>query len=484
MEKKYQVFISSTYTDLARAREKVRDAILTMMHFPVGMEMFSAGDEEQWEIIQDTIDSSDYYVLIIGHRYGSVIETGDDAGISYTEKEFRYAKEKEVPILAFILSDDAAVKKADFENDPKKMERLAAFKNDVENGRMVEWWKTPDELALKVTAALHKQMDRKKRPGWVRGDSFNIEASHAEILNLNKLVRELQEENANLKSKVVERTPKLVAEFILDGLSDSEEENDSDDEKSIEAECRSHSDLVLLLNERSIQIKLQPIYAEYCRNHYEPLDRSCVDSYLQDYVSDEALRQYNESLPTKDEIDKYVKELGAYQRVCKGGAAFKLQISNDGTAKATDIRVFIDFPEEFLLYDISDIEDIEEPEAPALPENPIEKAEEEYARRMNPAIAAASDWIRKFNLNQNNTLRSVSVLSRLTDSNTQSIDLSLYIEKHGIVAEIDQMPHKYLRLLDGIYIVPTKKGKFKAKISIMCSEYLEPIESYIDIEVV
>ena len=39
MEKKYQVFISSTYKDLIEARSKVRDAILSMMHFPVGMEM-------------------------------------------------------------------------------------------------------------------------------------------------------------------------------------------------------------------------------------------------------------------------------------------------------------------------------------------------------------------------------------------------------------------------------------------------------------
>ena len=91
MEKKYQIFISSTYKDLIEARSKVRDAILSMMHFPVGMEMFNAADEEQWEIIQETIDSSDYYVLILGQRYGSVIESGSDAGISYTEKEFRYS---------------------------------------------------------------------------------------------------------------------------------------------------------------------------------------------------------------------------------------------------------------------------------------------------------------------------------------------------------------------------------------------------------
>lgn len=106
MEKKYQIFISSTYKDLIEARSKVRDAILSMMHFPVGMEMFNAADEEQWEIIQETIDSSDYYVLILGQRYGSVIESGSDAGISYTEKEFRYAREKKIPVLVFIIDDD------------------------------------------------------------------------------------------------------------------------------------------------------------------------------------------------------------------------------------------------------------------------------------------------------------------------------------------------------------------------------------------
>ena len=50
MEKKYQIFISSTYTDLIEERKKVRDTILNMLHFPVGMEVFGAADEEQWEI--------------------------------------------------------------------------------------------------------------------------------------------------------------------------------------------------------------------------------------------------------------------------------------------------------------------------------------------------------------------------------------------------------------------------------------------------
>ena len=222
MEKKYQIFISSTYKDLIEARSKVRDAILSMMHFPVGMEMFNAADEEQWEIIQETIDSSDYYVLILGQRYGSIIESGSDAGISYTEKEFRYAREKKIPILVFIIDDDVAIKPEFIEKDPESIKKLADFKTEAKKGRTVQWWTNIDELARKVSESLHKQMDRKKRPGWIRGDAFDIEASHAEILSLNRKIGELEQENAELKSQIVKRVPELVAAVVLDQQDDEE----------------------------------------------------------------------------------------------------------------------------------------------------------------------------------------------------------------------------------------------------------------------
>ena len=93
-DKKYQVFISSTYTDLVKDREKISKQILTLYHFPIGMEMFSAGDNDQWTVITNTIDKSDYYVIILGHRYGSLAEDG----FSYTEKEYDYATSKGIPI--------------------------------------------------------------------------------------------------------------------------------------------------------------------------------------------------------------------------------------------------------------------------------------------------------------------------------------------------------------------------------------------------
>lgn len=173
MDKKYQVFISSTYTDLKRERQKVCDAVLTLYQIPIGMEMFSAADEEQWEIIQSHIDDSDFYVLILGNRYGSVIEEGIDAGISYTEKEFNYAVSVGVPVLVFIIGDTAPITIDKVEKDPHSIEKLKAFKERASKGREVVWWENEDELATKVTASLSKQIMRNKRPGWIRATSIN-----------------------------------------------------------------------------------------------------------------------------------------------------------------------------------------------------------------------------------------------------------------------------------------------------------------------
>jgi len=45
MEKKHQVFISSTFRDLIVERQAVLKAVLELGHMPAGMELFPAADE-------------------------------------------------------------------------------------------------------------------------------------------------------------------------------------------------------------------------------------------------------------------------------------------------------------------------------------------------------------------------------------------------------------------------------------------------------
>ncbi|PEC50957.1 tyrosine-type recombinase/integrase [Bacillus sp. AFS096315] len=172
MEKKYQIFISSTYKDLIDARTKVTETILSMYHFPIGMEMFSAGDDDQWTVIKKTIDNSDYYVLIIGHRYGSLTEEG----ISYTEKEYDYAREKGIPVLAFIRDREASTKPSEREKNPDLQDRLDAFVDKAMRSKMCNFWNTEEELTAKVTVALMKEFINNPRMGWVRADLLNLDS--------------------------------------------------------------------------------------------------------------------------------------------------------------------------------------------------------------------------------------------------------------------------------------------------------------------
>lgn len=57
-QKKYQVFISSTYTDLIEERKKVQEILLMADCIPAGMEAFVATTEEQFQIIKKVISSS------------------------------------------------------------------------------------------------------------------------------------------------------------------------------------------------------------------------------------------------------------------------------------------------------------------------------------------------------------------------------------------------------------------------------------------
>ena len=105
MQKKYTVFLSSTYEDLREERNEVMHTLLEMNCIPCGMEYFPSDSDKQFEFIKTIIDECDYYILIIAGRYGSI---GKD-GISYTEMEYRYAVEKNIPILIFVHSDIGSI---------------------------------------------------------------------------------------------------------------------------------------------------------------------------------------------------------------------------------------------------------------------------------------------------------------------------------------------------------------------------------------
>ena len=64
MDKRFQVFVSSTYTDLKEERQLVIRAVMELDCIPAGMELFPAADEEQFEFIKRVINDCDYYLRL------------------------------------------------------------------------------------------------------------------------------------------------------------------------------------------------------------------------------------------------------------------------------------------------------------------------------------------------------------------------------------------------------------------------------------
>lgn len=203
MSKRYQVFVSSTYADLKEERSRVIQTLMEMDCIPSGMELFPAADEEQFEFIKKVIDDCDYYLLIIGGRYGSTTAEG----VSYTEKEYEYAIEKGLKVIALLHGqpDDIPVGKTD--KDAALAERLVAFRANVETNRLVKYWKTADELPGIVSLSLLKTIKTYPAVGWVRGSS----SASSEILEeLNTVRKQNDELRALLAAANTHDVPKIA----------------------------------------------------------------------------------------------------------------------------------------------------------------------------------------------------------------------------------------------------------------------------------
>lgn len=204
MERKYQVFISSTYSDLVEERRKVLDVLLMADCIPAGMEAFVATDIEQFEVIKKVIDLCDYYVLIIGKRYGSI---HPETGISYTEMEYDYAISKDVPVLVFALDDSVDLPEDKCESDSEKIEKLKAFRSKAMTNRLASIWHSADELTGRLAVSIMKAKSEIVRPGWQRGEDYDEASLRREIMTL-------QEENKDLKEEL-EKSKKELDAFTM-----------------------------------------------------------------------------------------------------------------------------------------------------------------------------------------------------------------------------------------------------------------------------
>ncbi|EHJ9995361.1 DUF4062 domain-containing protein [Vibrio parahaemolyticus] len=210
MNKRYQVFVSSTFADLKEERKLVIQTLMEMDCIPAGMELFPAIDEEQWQFIKSIIDDCDYYLIIVGGRYGSIAPDG----ISYTEKEYDYAIEKGMKVIALVHEDPDSIPAGNTDKNDTARKKLSEFiEKKLKKGRLVKFWSSGKDLPGLVAVNLAKTIKVYPAVGWVRSGSAASPELLSELNNLRK-------ENEMLKSTAHSSESNVFNVPDLAGLDD------------------------------------------------------------------------------------------------------------------------------------------------------------------------------------------------------------------------------------------------------------------------
>jgi len=311
-EKKYQVFISSTYTDLIEARSAAINTVLESYNFPVGMELFGADNDEQWTIIKDLIDSSDFYILILGHRYGSISK---EDGISFTEKEFDYAVSNGLKLICFVRNDNVATHPHERDQNSENLDKLKFFRQKVLTNRLCEFWDSVDDLKHKISHSLYKNMRKHGGIGWVRGNQISGQ--------LAEEIAKLSEENRELREKI------------------------SAYEK--EKEIREPNLILTITNTQSPSLNFKLIYSNELDSYKirYPIIIDDVDSDIREYLTTEIIDDFNARLAkiTSDDIEKYNSISKKIDLLKHTRYPLNLFLMNQGNLKANNIHIHIEIPD-------------------------------------------------------------------------------------------------------------------------------------------
>lgn len=189
VQRKLQIFVSSTYTDLIEERQAAVEAILQSDNIPAGMELFKSSNESQLETIKRWIDESDIYLLILGGRYGSL---EPKSKFSYTHLEYNYALEKKKPLFSIVISEDTLNKKVkkygsqimELEN----REKYSQFRKQVLN-RTSQFYEDTKDIKICILNSINDFEKRFNFTGWISGKYLlDYSSIKEENIKLKKLL--------------------------------------------------------------------------------------------------------------------------------------------------------------------------------------------------------------------------------------------------------------------------------------------------------
>lgn len=145
------IFVSSTFADLQRHRQLVREVIGRLEYGSKAMEFFGALPETPKDECLRLVRSANAYVGIFAMRYGFV---DTQSGKSLTQLEYEEAQAIRLPSLIYLMDEDAHPVLPKHVDTGSSAEKLLDLKRLLKKSHVVNFFASPEDLAAKVTQDL------------------------------------------------------------------------------------------------------------------------------------------------------------------------------------------------------------------------------------------------------------------------------------------------------------------------------------------
>lgn len=184
-----KIYLSSTFKDLIDYRSAVIQALRKAGHLVEAMENYIAtGNHPPLAKCLADVEGCECYVGIFARRYGYVPPENNPENKAITELEYRTAQKLNKPCFIFLLDPEVPWIEKFMDSatgDGDQGARIRAFRQELETDKLVSTFRSPDDLATLVTAAISSWQTEKlsEENAQLVIQAFDLDASDKLLLD-------------------------------------------------------------------------------------------------------------------------------------------------------------------------------------------------------------------------------------------------------------------------------------------------------------
>ncbi|HEY2811340.1 MAG TPA: DUF4062 domain-containing protein [Rhabdochlamydiaceae bacterium] len=223
---KLSVFLGSPKRDLEAIRLQIQQAILGAGHIPDGMELWASAAQPTLEMIADKLALCDVHVIILGHRYGTILK---NETIGFTEWEYTQSRDAKRPVISFLLEEAAVDEAWSKEKEPRSKEEkkhYERFRKELQSKSVCKFYPNQEmsKIDVHVLNALNEVISSRQLlpfPGWIRAETK--EAKVAGALQDNPFLKRIMDRVVgfhDVGSRILKESgaKKAAAEMFWDSM--------------------------------------------------------------------------------------------------------------------------------------------------------------------------------------------------------------------------------------------------------------------------